>query len=152
MSAQEPLSPEREAQIREYIVGLMKSGASDRMIKESLQQLGIEPSSVLHLIRDAMVESKTAPAQSPAKHGDILRSVQEKKKSARNLMLFGFFLASVGFVLNLAFGNVLTAIFRTVIRGLELSQIPGYLLTVIGSIVFFVGLYRYTTGFNADQN
>jgi hypothetical protein len=152
MSTQEPLSPEREAQIREYLVGLMKSGASDRTVKESLTQLGIEPSSVLPLIRDAMIEARQEPVKSSTKHGDKLRSVKDRKKAARNQMLFGFFLASIGVVWNLISGYFLISVFFTGVRGGNLIVVPGYLLILIGSVIFFVGLYRYTTGVGVDEN
>lgn len=137
MSAQEPLSPEREAQIRDYIVGLMKSGASDRMVKESLQQLGIDPSSVLHLIRDAMVQAKAEPAQSPAKYGSKLKTVQERKQTSRNMILYGIFAG--------CFGAALYFFASNAISGTNLVSLIGLTLGLIGVGLFFYGLYLFST-------
>jgi hypothetical protein len=142
MTPQEPPS-NREEQIYLYIVGLMKSGASDQTVKESLRQLGIEPSSVLHLIREAMVQAQQSPIKPVIKTGDKLKAVQDKKKSVRNLLLIGLTLIACGWIL-LQVASLISTRDRVVLL------LPAAGLFLSGIALVFVGLYNFATAYQVD--
>ena len=126
---------QRERQLYEYAVGLIKSGYSVERMVDSLMQFGVDRPKAIEIIRLANARPDDLSTQ---KVGERIKSIQAARKAARNSILAGLFIGFCAGMFNALIrstGNVPPT--NIVVVGIDIVGLIGGILIVLGIFQWF---------------
>ncbi len=151
MSTTDPLD-QREAQLRDYVDGLIKSDYNNQHIYESLMSLGVVDEDALRLIHQGRLRSQRGLTPK-VKSGDKLKSIELRKRSSLTFILIGFSIACFGAIISSLASSLFTTISSSQGRGLNVASLILWLLLnsvfIAGLCVIFWGIWRWATAYAA---
>jgi hypothetical protein len=120
----------RSRQLYDYTITLLKSGEPLDRVRKNLMQFGLDQQQADDLIKE--VFNRPPEISAKRKFGDKMQAHEAFQKSARNWILMGVALGSIGFLVNLL-GSTLAG---------NLGLLISVFFGLIGGAMILIGLYR----------